>query len=186
MKKKKSHKNPRKFFANERALRELSTFKHRDLQRACIVRGIPSPSVVDFDHHKLVEWFINNYDNAQDDKLLLDHDLWVEDQLKLKGYKNGDVLMSPALRYSYVGDIEKMEKPKVINGNKPLVIEGKKEKSVVDEITGIRSGTKKALTYQLTEQGIDIEEIIKEVIKQFPEAQDKSIKIWNKRKLKLM
>jgi len=171
------------YFENERALRELSSMKHRDLQRACILRGMPSQQMVESDHHKLVSWFIENYDNTQSEELLINHDGWVEEQLVARGYKKGDVLLSPALRFSYVGNIEEIEKPKIIkiHNEKEKVHNEKKEKSTVDVVTGIRNGTKKALTYQLTISGLSIEEVIKGVKNKFPEAEDKSIKIWFKR-----
>lgn len=182
-KKKKSKANKRIYFENERALRELANMKHRDLQRACIVRGLSSQDVVNFDHHKLVQWFISNFENAQDESLLLAHDLWVEGQLELKGYKQGHHLMSPALRFSYVGDIEKMDKPKIIKPNVIPKVEDKekKEKSTVNEETGIREGTMKHMTYELTENNIPITEIIKKVRDKYPNAKEKSIKIWHKR-----
>jgi hypothetical protein len=178
-----SNSNKAHYFENGRALRELSNMKHRDLQRACIVRGMPSQDMVESDHHKLVSWFIENYDNTQSEELLINHDGWVEEQLIARGYKKGDVLLSPALRFSYVGNIEEIEKPKIIkpHNEKEKPPNERKEKSTVDASTGIRTGTKKALTYQLTISGLSIGEVIKGVKNKFPEAEDKSIKIWFKR-----
>lgn len=183
MQKKKNPKTKPIFFENQRALRELTHFKHRDLQRACIVRGLTSQEVVDKSHTSLVQWFIENYENTQDENLLINHDIWVDEQLKIRGYKVGDALLAPSLRFSYVGEIEKMDKPKIIKAIKPVVTE-KKEKSTIDTQTGIRAGTKKALTYQLTIEKMHIEQIIKKVKAAFPEAEEKSIKIWNKRCIK--
>lgn len=171
---------------NERALRELSGFKHRDLQLACILRGLEPHKIVEFDHHKLVSWFIEHYNNSQDNTNIAIHDAWVEEQLQSRGYKKGDILLSPALRFGYVGNIETMDKPKVIKTHGELNIPGKKEKSVIDEKTGIRSGTKKALSYKLATEGLQINEIIKQVKSKFPDAEEKSIKIWVKRSLKLI
>lgn len=169
---------------NERALRELAVMKHRDLQRACIVRGMPSQLLVDSDHHKLVSFFMENYDRSQDDNLLLEHDLWVDGELIKKGYKQGDALLSPALRYSFNGDIESMEKIITI---KPKSIQPpiKKAKSTMDEVTGVRTGTKKSLTYELTLQGLEIEEVFKQVRVKFPDAVEKSVMIWHKKAQKI-
>lgn len=187
MKKKKAKSNKRVYFENERALRELSVMKHRDLQRGCILRGLAPEEVVNFDHHKLVQWFIEHYENSQDQNLLIAFDAYVEEELVRKGYKVGDALMSPSLKMSYVGDIEKMDKPKIIKPEKvqPVSTEPK-VKSTIDEVTGIRTGTKKALTYDLTSAKLGIDEIIKRVKVKFPNAQEKSIKIWHKRRLKEM
>lgn len=186
--KKRKKKSPRQevYAEDERAYRELTNMKHKDVQRACILRGLEFSKVVGLDHHALVSWFINNYDNSQDNNLLIQFDLWVEEELKAKGYKEGDTLMSPALRYSYNGDIEAMEKPKII---KPIAIAAKpekKQKSEIDTVTGVRTGTKKSLTYQLTLDKMNILDIVKKVKEAFPNAEEKSIKIWNKRKLKEM
>lgn len=168
---------------NERALRELTTMKHRDLQRACIVRGIEFQDVVGLSHPNLVSWFIKNFENSQDDNLLIGYDAWTEEQLLKRGYKVGSLLLAPSLKFSYVGDIEQMDKPKLIksSSNAPVVI--KKEKSTITE-AGVRSGTKKALTYEFALKGITIGETVKQVIMVFPDAQEKSIKIWYKRALK--
>lgn len=169
---------------NERAMRELANMKHRELQRACIVRGMNSQVMVDSDHHKLVSFFLDNYDNSQDEGLLLIHDIWVEGELQKKGYKKGEALLSPALRFSYNGNIEQMEKPITIKP-KEIPQQAKKPKSTMDETTGVRSGTKKALTYSLTLEGLEIDEILKQVKTQFPDAQDKSVSIWHKKALKI-
>lgn len=186
MSKKSKQKEQEPQTGHGRALRELTNMKHKDLQIACILRGLPSADVVGFAHPKLVEWFVSNYDNGQDPDLLRQHDDWVEEQLKARGHKVGDVLLSPALRLGFVGDVEKMEKP---NSPKPKnaelsVTPHKKPKAVVDEKTGVRSGTKKSLTYKLTTDGVPLEDIILAVKKAFPGAEEKSIKIWRKRCLK--
>lgn len=162
------------------AMRELSTMRHKELQIACIVRGMDSKEMVESDHHDLVVFFTKNYERTQDQTLLPIHHAWVENELKNNGYKKGDLLMSPALRLGYVGNIEEMEKPKLL---KPNIItkEDKKPVSKMDEVTGVRQGTKKALTYDLVYKKMSIEKIIKEVIKKFPEAKEKSIKIWAKK-----
>ncbi len=178
---KKKHTTPIVQSENQRALRELYSMKHRELQRACIVRGMPSEDVVKSDHHKLVSFFMANYERTQDESLLALHDDWVEDELQKRGYKKGDVLLSPALRFSYVGDIETMEKPITPKPESHAAKPEKKEKSVIDEKTGVRQGTKKALTFELTLQQLEIAEIIKRVKAKFPEAEDKSIKIWVKK-----
>lgn len=167
---------------NERALRELTTMKHRDLQRACILRGLPPMDVVGLSHPKLVSWFIANYENSQDENLLLEFDAFAEEELVKRGYKVGESLLSPCLKFSYVGNIEEMEKPKLIKADNKAVPE-KKEKATMND-SGVRSGTKKALTYKLAIEKVDINKIIAQVKEKFPEAKEKSIKIWAKRAIK--
>ena len=187
-KKKTAAKTKPHYFENERALRELSSMKHRDLQRACIVRGLQFNQIVDLSHPNLVSWFINNYDNTQSEDLLVEYDAWVEEELIKRGYKKGESLLAPALRFSYVGEIDTMEKPKIIKPPKAVVTHEKKPKASIDAKTGVRSGTKKAMTYELTlsDNNYTIAEIINLVIESFPEADEKSIKIWHKRALKTL
>lgn len=171
----------------DKAYRLLQDMKHRDLQKACILRGIPSNDLVNLSHPALVNWFTQNLENTEDPNLLLQHDLWVEEQLRARGYKEGDTLLSPWLRFSYNGDIEKMDKPKQLKPQQATQVKAPtKERAKVDESTGLRTGTKKSLTYQLTMEGLEMDEIIVGVKKQFPEADEKSIKIWAKRCKKAM
>lgn len=171
---------------NERALRELANMKHRDLQRGCIVRGLSPKEVVDFSHPKLANWFLTNYDNSQDENLLITFDDWVEEQLKAKGYKKGDILLSPALRFGNPGNIEEMEKPhkNPSNVQTPLIKPDKKPKAEISQVTGVRAGTKKALTFDLAYSGMDINDIVLNVKKEFPQAEEKSIRIWVKKAIR--
>lgn len=182
----KTSRQNRQEIPTDRAHRELANFKHRDLQRACILRGLSSDRVVGDGHLELVRWFIANYDNGQDDQLIAAHDRWVVAELKAKGLKDDDALLNPAMRFGYGGNIEQMEKPKSTPPAKiPKVIE--KAKSSIDPELGVRTGTKKSLTFQLTKGGkYAIEKIIELVVAKFPDANEKSIKIWQKRCLNEM
>lgn len=177
----------KQYFANarnERAFKELVNFKHRDLQRACIVRGLEFENIVKFGHPKLAEWFTDNYDNTQNENLLILYDAWVEEQLKARGYKEGDTLLSPALKFSFVGDPSKMERINPKAATPILPNAEKKPKAEIDTTTGVRKGTKKAMTYDLSYAGKTPDEIILAVKEAFPDAEEKSIKIWHKRALK--
>lgn len=181
MKKTKAYRVSQKLMEESPAMRELYNMRHRDVQIACIVRGMPPPDVVNLSHPKLVTFFCNNYERSQDEKLLLEFDIWREGQLKELGYKENDVLMSPALRFSYVGNIEEMKKPQSTLKLPAAADKPKKEKAVINEETGVREGTKKAMTYKLAMDGKELNKTIEAVMKAFPEAQEKSIKIWYKR-----
>lgn len=183
MSKTKAPKQEKSTPENERALRELSAMKHKDLKIACVLRGMPPEDVVKSDHHKLVSYFMKYYDNSQNENLLIEFDVFVEKELRRLGYKDGDAMLSPSLRLSYVRDFESIEKVKQLKPSS-VVKTDKKEKAPVDEDTGVRSGTKKAMTYSLAYEGKPIPEIIKLVKKAFPDAKDKSISIWAKRAIK--
>lgn len=162
------------------AMRALSTMKYKDLQLACILRGMPSKDMIESDHSDLVVFFTENFERGEDQTLLPFHWDWMKQELLKNGHKEGDLLLSPFLKLGYTGDIDKMEKPI----NTPKISppkEEKKPKAQMDEKLGVRKGTKKAMTYELTQKGWDLEKIIKTVLKHFPDAQEKSIKIWQKR-----
>lgn len=170
----------------DRINRELAMMKHKDLQAACISRGLEFDNVLKFSHHDLANWFYKNYERSENPQLLNEYDAWVEEQLQKRGYKKGDAIMSPHLRLGFVPPMSDIPEPRIIKpenseNNKPKIVKTEKRKK--DESTGVYSGTKKNLTYQLTDEGKTTEEIIKAVIEKFPDAQEKSIKIWIKRRL---
>jgi hypothetical protein len=139
--------------------------------------------VVKASHFKLVGFVYHNFDSGQDVKRLDLFDAYVQEELTKKGYKKGDAMLSPSLRLGFTQGIEKLDKMK--EPTKPTAEpKVKKPKAEVDEKTGVRKGTKKAMTYELTNQGIAMDKIIEKVKAAFPDAEEKSIKIWHKRCLK--
>lgn len=156
---------------------KLLNMRYSDLQIACLERGMEFDLMVTKDIGGLQTWVIKNWDNPINKKRVHEFDKWREDHLKAIG-KEGE----PFVRLGYLGeenpetgDVE-IKKPKKVRA-----ITTKREK---DPETGIFSGTKKSLTYQLTEQGLSKEEITAKVKEQFPEAVDKSIHIWIKKCLR--
>ena len=179
--------DPRK--KQERILDMLGMMKHKDLVIACVSRGLEFEQVVKLDHNGLGSFFVKNFENTENPELLTQYDIWLDQQLEQRGYKQGDALMSPCLRLGYVGRGDLSDAPaKIIEpGNKEKKIpEGAKEKvkREIDETTGVVAGTKKNLTYTLAKQGIELSEVVTRVKEKFPDAQEKSIKIWYKRALK--
>jgi hypothetical protein len=173
--------------SEDRAMRAISNMKHRDLQYACIARGMESQQVVNSDHHVLVSWLVRNWELTEDPKKLTEHDAWVEGQLVPRGHIPGKVILHPALKFGLSGDIEKVDKVQDVKPKKAEAIpDTKKPRTEVDKQTGVRKGTKKDMTYSMTYAGDSIEDIISAVLEVFPEAQEKSIKIWHKRALKQM
>lgn len=189
MTKKKKVRGQRSLVAYEdRAHRELAHMKHKDLQKACIMRGMASQDMVNANHHTLVSYFIKNYDRGEDINLLPLHDAWVEEQMVKRGYQKGKEFLHPALKFGISGDIDKVEKVKEVKPDAAVKVPNpkNKERAQMDEVTKVRKGTKKDLTYTLTREGKPQAEIIAKVMEVFPEAQEKSIKIWHKRAVKQM
>lgn len=153
---------------------KLLQMRYADLQRACITRGMDFDLMASSDIGKLQSWVINNWDNIENTQLLHDFDQWRADYLKGMGKTD-----EPFVRLGYVGetdpetgDIEILKPKKVRESNT------KREK---DDGMGIYKGTKKALSYQCVKEGKTVEETITIVKAAFPEAIDKSIKIWMKK-----
>lgn len=168
----------------DRILATLGRLTHRELQKECVSRGMPFDEVIGKSHFHLVSFFHRNFENSQNPNLIVEFDSFIEGKLMERGYKKGDIMLSPSLRFGYTKGIENLDKikdPEKVKVSEPKVI---KPKAEVDEKTGVRKGTKKSLTYDLTLTGISIDKIIKKVKEKFPEAEEKSIKIWHKRCLK--
>lgn len=168
--------------------RALQGLKHRGLQRECIVRGMTFQEVVDADHWRLATYFYDHFEDPEDLSKLTDYDTWMEAKLEERGHKKGDVILSPSFRFGFAPDLDQIgtiQTPGRPRLEKPvgdaIAPPAKRE---VDTETGVVSGTKKNLTYQLTDQGLAIDEIIDKVVESFPQADPKSIKIWYKRRLK--
>lgn len=189
MSKKSKTKQQRLESLEERIYRVLTTLKHKDLQRECILRGLEPKFIVEWDHNKLVSWFYKNFENTQDQNKLIEFDVWRDDKLHQEGYLKEGELVAPALRFAFVGNIATMDKPHDIKPSKADKVPKniKKPKIAVNEETGVREGTKKAMTYKLAYQQpeLPMEEIIEKVILAFPLAEAKSIKIWTKKARKL-
>ncbi len=160
-----------------RALSEIENFKHKDLQRACVVRGMPFDDVVNTTTPGLSNWFISNYGNGQDPNLLNMFDGWVEEKLRELGRDEDDPIMTPCLRLGYIGEVDEETGKTIIKRLRNIKKPGK-EKRERDEVTNIFLGTKKALTYDCAKKLLPMNETIDIVTKQFPEAVEKSIRIW--------
>lgn len=185
-KKKRKEKRPIAVYSNsheDRVLKSLAHMRHRDLQKACVERGMDFDEVINSDHHKLVAWYYKNFENTCDPNLLLAYDIHVDTLLAAAGHDP----RHPELRFGYVGNLDEVKNVREIKGDKPHVPKASnKPKAEVDEVTKVRKGTKKDMTYTMTRDKKEVKEIIKAVMQAFPEAQEKSIKIWHKRALKQM
>lgn len=174
---------------NEAALEDiinktLAKMTRRDKQIACVKRGLEFELVVKYDNHQLSNWFYKNYEKGEDETLVPEYDAYMEQELLKMGYNKQDPMQSPCFRLGYNPRAEEQRNlpPKPIEPEKPKTERPKMEK---DE-SGVKAGTKKSLTYQLTKEGLDKAEIIKKVIAKFPDAQAKSITIWIARAKKEM
>lgn len=178
------------------AIKAITKMKYRDLKAACIARGMDFQDVVDGDFSRLSSWLISNYGNKQNRDLLEAFDQWIDDKLKERGYKKSD----PFRQFREFSSLLENNDTKVRSrGLRNADIS--KKKKVKRERNGsfnIFKGTKKEYTYKLTDslhkvmgQKYSTKELQKKfssklynkVVKKFPDALEKSVKIWMKRAL---
>ena len=175
-------KGKQSLYFGSRAERALAGLKHRDLQRECIIRGMEFEEVVNSSDLQLASWFIKNFERGLNHTLLDTFDAWKSDLLKNRGYEKDHPMQSPILRLGFIGETD--DDGNVISTKKPRMSSlssVKKKKRDRNKDFNIFSGTKKELTFRLTKEGKDIKEVIKLVKEKFPDAKEKSIKIWAKR-----
>lgn len=150
----------------------------RDLRKECIARGAKFEDIINHDIYFLNSYIEDNMFKQPDYSLVDDFDVWMENELRLHG---NDDLIHPKLRLGYIGgndddDEKKPPKEKIIKEKKPP-----REKTS----NGLFKGTKKAYVYELQARGKTIEQTIVKVKRKFPDAIDKSIKIWYNKAKKL-
>jgi hypothetical protein len=168
-------------YFGSRAERELAGFKHRDLQRACVIRGMPFEEVVQSSDLQLASWFMKHYENGMNHVLLDEFDAWKLQILKGLGYEKDHPYHHPQMRLGFIGEVD--DDGNAITSKKPRLMGSSKQskkKRQRNKEFNIFTGTKKELTFRLTKEGKDIKEIIKLVKEKFPDAKEKSIKIWSK------
>lgn len=148
---------------------------YKDLKRNAVVRGMPFEEVVNGSVPRLDNWLhLNNFKEIRPE-LLDEFDDWVEKQLTDAGKED---LIHPQLRLGYIGERGEDGEPV-----KRKRVKGIKKKKVKKEKTkgGLYKGTKKALTFQLQQEGFEMAEVEAKVIEEFPDANIKSVKIWYKK-----
>ena len=157
-------KKPRSIYFND--------LTYKDLKKSCVSRGMPFDEVASGDVPSLHNWLHHNSLKTEDKSLINDYDDWVHEQLTGMGK---EYLLYPSLRLGYIGDKSDNEKvvkaPKIVKDKTPKLPKEKTEDGVV-------KGTKKAYTFELARKGHNLEYIIKRILKRFPDASEKSIKIW--------
>jgi hypothetical protein len=181
----------------ERINGELGELKYKDLQSEVIQRGMLYEEVIHADHNSLSSYFIKAYDVPKNPKLLKEFEDRVDQALAEKGYKKDD----PIRRFrKFTLDEQEPEVPIVKIPKPPKEI---KAPRVKDKQFNIYTGTKKQLTYELTKDLFDklgkkyknnakelckkfSDKLLTRVLAKFPEAQDKSVKIWMARCMKAL
>jgi len=164
----------------------MMKMKYKDLKRECVMRGMPFQELIEGGIHQLSGYFREHfYDNVQHN-LLDEFDDWQEEQIKLAMVdKEGDAddIIHPALRLGFIA--ERDDEGNVTKRKRVRSIVKKKKKRRERTAQGVFAGTKKALTFQLQKTGLDKQQVIVQVLEQFPDASEKSISIWFNKSKKL-
>lgn len=160
--------------------KEITNMRYRDLKRACIVRGMGFQELLEGDFTVLRGFFKENYYNKINPKLLDDFDDYQEAEIikhkEKKGVPVEDWVTAPELRLGFIG--ERGENGEVITTKRVKGITKKKKVKRERTVGNVFAGTKKALTFELQQKGLEKAEVIKKVIEAFPDASEKSISIW--------
>jgi len=145
---------------------------YKDLKKECVARGMPFIEVTGASFPTLTNWLLTYVLRPKDDNLIVQYDNYIENILRERGAHE---LIHKSLRLSYLGD-DLDEKGEIIK-KEPKVPREKKAPREKTE-SGLFQGTKKAYTEKLFNMGKTLEQTVTKVCRKFPEAKEKSIKIW--------
>lgn len=167
----------------------LDSLNHKNLVREVVSRGMPFKDVIESSDLTKGNWLIRNfYTTSKKPNLIDDFDEWRHFKMQEKPGntpKKAPYLFDPRLNYGYVEERDsktgEVTKEKKIRGFSKKLVLKRKEK---DKAFGIFKGTKKSLTFECAARAMPIAETIKIVTEHFPEALEKSIKIWYSRAAK--
>lgn len=163
----------------------LEKMTYKSLKKECIVRGMDFDDVLEGDFISLSSYFRKEFYSDVNRTLLDEFDDWQEKLIKdhlENSENNADDLIHPSLRLGFIA--EKDEDGNVIRRKRSKMLIKAKRKKRERTKDNIFKGTKKALTFELQQQGKTKPEVLKLVKEQFPDAVDKSITIWFNRSRK--
>lgn len=164
----------------------IQKLKYRDLKRECVIRGMEFDKVISGDIPKLTNWLRNHFKDTVHHELLDAFDDYqdglVKESVESKG-QDPSILLHPSLRLGYIA--ERDEEGNVTKRKRVRTLMKKKKKRRERTDDGIFKGTKKAMTFELQQQGKSKSEVIGIIKEQFPDASEKSIGIWFNKSRKL-
>lgn len=150
----------------------------KDLKRQAITLGMPFPEVAACQIWELCR-FIKYAENDPDPSLIDKYDEWLDHHFDELGISRTDPIRHPHLRLGYVGETDKegnVTKRKKVPGINKTKYKKPRER---DEFNLVK-GTKKSYTWELTKKGLNLERVIRRVQKKFPDANEKSIRLWHR------
>lgn len=168
---------------NSSLFHRLSKLKFQDLKSECIQRGMPFEDIVNSDWHGLKSFIVDNLDGTKDPSKLEEFENWVEAKLLEKGYDKDDALVTFKEFTSNSNKDEREESKSTAAkdskvSKKPKGEKKAKTKKRQRDDSGLFKGTKKHYVYEGVQKGASIEKVIKKTLAKFPDAKEKSIRIW--------
>lgn len=156
-------------------IRDSSNMTYKDLKVNCVVRGMPFDDVINGSFPRLQVWLHHNTQAEIQPHLLDDYDDYIEAILRERGQED---LIHPQLRLGFIGERDEEGNPVKTKRVKGIKKKRKKKERTKD---GIYAGTKKAFVYEAQQKGWSIKKTIRRTFAKFPDASEKSIKIWYKK-----
>ena len=141
------------------------------------MRGLPFEEIGG-SYYDLTGFFARNFEVEEDQTLLDKFDKWRYDRLKARGENN-----PLFVRLGFIQQTDE-ETGEIIKRKRVKYVKKKRPKRKRNSELGIFSGTKKELTFISQGQGLSIEETTQIVLEKFPDAKEKSIRIWWKKAAK--
>jgi len=155
----------------------IGSMTYTQLKLTCIARGMPFEEVVNGDHSRLSVWLHNNYQNKPLYENIVDFEEKLDNVLEFRGYAPDDPVRKNRLTSTLDSlGIRVSKRKKKVKG----VI--KKEKAparVKDPKLKIVQGTKKHFVMSLAANTkLTVDQIIEKTLKEYPDANEASIKVW--------
>lgn len=166
--------------------RFIGDLKYKGLKKECVIRGMEFDKVLNGTIPILSNWLRKHFDDISCPEFLDQFDDYQEKIIREIGKEKGedpDIMIHSSLRLGYIA--ERDDEGNVIKKKKVRTVIKKRKKRRERTDDGIFKGTKKALTFELQQQGVNKEKVIKLVIEQFSDASEKSIGIWFNKSRKL-
>lgn len=150
----------------------------KDLRRQAIALGMPFPDVVDKEIWALIK-YIQQSNNTPDPSLIDEYDNWLDHHFDEIGIPKNDPIRHPHLRLGFIGEVD--EEGNTIKRKKvPGIKKTKYKKPREKDENNLVKGTKKSYTWELTKKGLNLERVLRRVQKKFPDANEKSIRLWHR------
>ena len=146
-----------------------SDLTYRGLKIECIIRGMPFDEVLKADFFRLANYVQNNMLARKDLSLLDEFDDYLDSELRIR---NKPELIHQSLRLGYVKRDEEDNVVKVIK------LKPEKKEPRQKDSNGLYKGTMKSYTYELQKKGKTIDKVLTKVVRKYPDAKAKSVKIW--------